>query len=223
MLTITMDPHPLLHAICFTTHFPMPIGELPQPEWLTDLLKPEPTLAPVPLAPVSEEYRKSIRQLLRFGGFKPSGRSKPASEYLVRAANANELPPINGAVDVLNAVSLHGGMAIGVIDLNLCRPPLHIAIGQPGEHYVFNASGQDMELKGLICLYDQDGPCANPVKDSQRTKTNPSTTDTLTIMWGSNDDPQRTIDAASWYRQLLSQLGASTEDAEVRVAERPQA
>lgn len=219
MFTVTMSPHPLLHPVCFTTHFPQPMGQLPQPDWLTDLLNLNPTLAPVPLTPVSEEYRKSIRQLLRFGGFKPSGRSKPASEYLVRAAGTGDLHPINGAVDVLNAVSLHAGMAIGVIDLNLCKPPLHVAIAQAGEHYVFNASGQDMELKGLICMYDQEGPCANPVKDSQRTKTTADTTDTLTIMWGSTDDPQRTLDAAQWYRQLLTELGATTEDVEVKVVE----
>ena len=219
MITVTMDPHPLLHAVCFTTHFPRPMGQLPQPEWLTGLLCLEPETAEVPLTPVSEEYRKSIRQLLRFGGFKPSGRSKPASEYLVRAAGTGDLHPINGAVDVLNAVSLHAGMAIGVIDLNLCKPPLHIAIGKEGEHYIFNASGQDMELKGLICMYDREGPCANPVKDSQRTKTTGETTDTLTIMWGTTDDPQRTLDAERWYRQLLADLGASTEDVEVKVIE----
>lgn len=220
MLTVTMDPHPLLHPICFVTHFPASMGELPQPDWLTDLLKLEPSLTEVPLSPVSEEYRKSIRQLLRFGGFKPSGRSKPASEYLVRAAGTGDLHPINGAVDVLNAVSLHAGMAIGVIDLKLCHPPLHIAIAKEGEHYVFNASGQDMELKGLICMYDQIGPCANPVKDSQRTKTTADTTDTLTIMWGTTDDPRRTLDAAAWYRRLLAELGAATEDAEVKIIQK---
>ena len=217
MLTITQDPHPLLHPICFVTHFPVPMGQLPQPEWLSDLLNLQPTLAPVPLEPVSEEYRKSIRQLLRWGGFKPSGRSKPASEYLVRAAGSGDLHPINGAVDVLNAVSLHAGMAIGVIDLDLCQQPLHIAIGKEGEHYVFNASGQDMELKGLICMYDKEGPCANPVKDSQRTKTTADTVNTLTIMWGTTDDPQRTRDAERWYREMLAKLGATTEDAQVEV------
>lgn len=216
MLTVTCDSHPLLHPVCFTTHFPTTMGQLPQPDWLTDLLNLRPTLAKVPLTPVSDEYRKSIRQLLRWGGFKPSGRSKPASEYLVRAAGTGDLHPINGAVDVLNAVSLHAGMAIGVIDLNLCQPPLHIAIGKEGEHYVFNASGQDMELKGLICMYDQKGPCANPVKDSQRTKTTAETTDTLSIMWGTTDDPQRTLEAAAWYRELLSKLGATTEDVQVQ-------
>ncbi len=220
MFTITQDPHPLLHPVCFITRFPVPMGQLPQPDWLTDLLQLQPTLGQVPLTPVSDEYRKSIRALLRFGGFKPSGRSKPASEYLVRAAGTGDLHPINGAVDVLNAVSLHAGMAIGVIDLNLCRPPLHVAIAKEGEHYVFNASGQDMELKGLICMYDQEGPCANPVKDSQRTKTTTETTETLTIMWGTQDDPQRTLEAAKWYRELLAKLGATTEDVEVVVKER---
>ena len=40
-----------------------------------------------------------VRDLLRAGGFKPAGRSKPASEYLVRAAGEGKLAGINLVVD----------------------------------------------------------------------------------------------------------------------------
>ena len=33
-----------------------------------------------------ESVREAVRALLRHGGFKPAGRSKPAAEYLVKAA-----------------------------------------------------------------------------------------------------------------------------------------
>src|SRR3712207_7695492 len=44
--------------------------------------------------------------LLRNGGFRPSGRNKPASEYLAQAAREGRFPRINNLVDVNNLVSL---------------------------------------------------------------------------------------------------------------------
>jgi DNA/RNA-binding domain of Phe-tRNA-synthetase-like protein len=77
---------------------------------------------------------------------------------------------------------------------------------------VFNASGQAIDLEGLLCLFDADGPCGNAVKDAQRTKTDAQTTQTLTVIWGTNSVPERAAQAEQWYRQLLQQLGASTMD-----------
>lgn len=214
-MQITQDSHPLLDCICFIANYPDTLANSPSPEWLTDLLLPEPKLSSLPVPAPDEQIQKAMRQVLRWGGFKPSGRSKPASEYLVRAAGAGELNSINAAVDILNAVSLHTGLPIGVIDLDLATPPLHIGIGRPEEHYIFNASGQDMELKGLICMYDAQGPCANPVKDSQRTKTNANTRRSLTIVWGSLEHPEVTQRCAAWYKELLGKIGATVEDVEV--------
>ena len=82
----------------------------------------------------------------------------------------------------------------------------------PGASYVFNASGQVIDLGGLLCLFDAEGPCGNAVKDAQRTKTDANTTGTLTVIWGSTALPDRAARVASWYRQLLHQDGASTMD-----------
>ena len=151
--------HPLLQTIMFTTEFPRPLKEMISPDWLKHLLTPEGEAErPQGELPPKDEIFKSYRSLLRWGGFKPSGRSKPAAEYLVRAAANGELNSINAAVDVLNGVSLHVGLPIGVIDLDLCRPPLRIDLGQEGESYIFNKSGQEMSLKGLIVMRDQEGP-----------------------------------------------------------------
>jgi DNA/RNA-binding domain of Phe-tRNA-synthetase-like protein len=47
--------------------------------------------------------RQSVRQLLRCGGFKPSGRNKPAQEYLLRTVNEEkQLPDIYNVVDLIN-------------------------------------------------------------------------------------------------------------------------
>jgi DNA/RNA-binding domain of Phe-tRNA-synthetase-like protein len=72
-----------------------------------------------------------------------------------------------------------------------------------------------MSLKGLICLHDAQGPCANPVKDAQRTKTDESTARTLTIIWGAAGFEDRLATAVGWYREMLGRLGAATAEVPV--------
>ena len=149
--------------------------------------------------------REAVRALLRHGGFKPSGRSKPASEYLIKAVGEGLLSPINAAVDACNVVSLHSGLPISVVDLDRARPPLRVGVAPAGSSYVFNASGQSIDLGGLLCLFDADGPCANAVKDAQRTKTSPETRRTLSLIWGTTALPGRAARTEAWYRELLEQ------------------
>jgi DNA/RNA-binding domain of Phe-tRNA-synthetase-like protein len=149
---------------------------------------------------------------LRWGGYKPTGRGKPASEYLVRAAAENALSPINMAVDACNAVSLHSGFPISVVDLDLLETPLTIRLAGKDSRYVFNASGQEMELEGLLCLHDARGACANAVKDSQRTKTTPITRRTLSVVWGHANFTAELLAAVSWYRTLLESAGFRTSE-----------
>lgn len=206
-MTISVEPHPLLIAALFVTHFPRTLESLASPEWLTDLLRID---APSPIDR-TEETRAAVRDLLRHGGYKPTGRGKPASEYLVRAASEGTLSSINAAVDVCNVVSLHSGVPISLIDLDRATPQFNIAIGGTDASYVFNASGQEIALDGLLCLFDAEGPCANAVKDSQRTKTHPGTQHTLTVIWGTNAAGDLSRRAEAWYHQLLAQLGAEVE------------
>jgi DNA/RNA-binding domain of Phe-tRNA-synthetase-like protein len=203
-----IDPHPLLEVRAFTTTFPRPLGELPTPPEILALLA---LPADAPLQS-DDAVREAVRVLLRHGGFKPSGRSKPASEYLIRAVGDGALTSINAAVDVCNIVSLHSGLPISVVDLAEAKPPFKIAIAPAGATYVFNASGQTIDLAGLLCLFDADGPCANAVKDAQRTKTDSQTIETLTVIWGAKALPDRAAKAETWYRQLLEQIGAVTMD-----------
>jgi DNA/RNA-binding domain of Phe-tRNA-synthetase-like protein len=130
----------------------------------------------------------------------------------VRAAQDNTLSSINLAVDVCNAVSLHSGLPISVVDLAKADAPHHIAIADDGASYVFNATGQQIDLGGLPCLFDAAGPCGNAVKYAQRTKTDADTTHTLSIVWGCAGHEAQLDAAAAWYRELLSEAGATTED-----------
>lgn len=203
-----VEAHPLLDLQCFVSEFPRPLAEMPAPAALTGLLA---LGAAAPLHS-DQRVRDAVRALLRVGGFKPTGRSKPASEYLLRAVGDGSLSSINLAVDACNVVSLHSGLPISVIDLDRARPPFRVAVAPAGASYVFNASGQIMDLAGLLCLFDADGPCANAVKDAQHTKTSADTRRTLSLIWGTRALPDRAEQAAQWYRTLLAHHGATVRD-----------
>lgn len=209
---IYQESHPLLLVGAFQTIFPKPLGQVPSPGSLRSLLSLN---APAPFKR-SEEIRLKIRDMLRYCGYKPTGRGKPASEYLVRAASEGKLSSINAAVDACNVASLHTGLPISLVDWDKLKPPLKIGVAPSGSSYVFNPSGQEIKLDGLLCLIDSEGPCANAVKDSQRTKTGENTTRTLSVVWACKDLTEHLEEALLWYRQLLSELGATTRLIKVR-------
>jgi DNA/RNA-binding domain of Phe-tRNA-synthetase-like protein len=206
-MRIDLAPHPSLDARAFVTELAAPLGAAPSPDWLIALLSVG-GIAPSPLQP-DERVRAQVRDLLRHGGYKPTGRGKPASEYLVRAAQEGGLRSINLAVDVCNAVSLHSGLPISVVDCDKLDPPLRIDFGASGDRYVFNAAGQEIDVAGLVCLFDRGGPCANAVKDAQRTKTADTTRSTLTVIWSARELGARADAALAFYRELLERAGAS--------------
>jgi len=80
---------------------------------------------------------------------------------------------------------------------------------------VFNASGQEIDVTGLLCLFDRQGPCANAVKDAQRTKTSDATRSTLTVIWSDRELCARTDGALAFYRGLLERAGARTRAIEL--------
>jgi DNA/RNA-binding domain of Phe-tRNA-synthetase-like protein len=204
---LTLEPHPLLDLGAFVTRFPAPLGDTPVPGWLAALLAPGAT---APLAS-DDAVRAAVRDVLRKFGYKPTGRGKPASEYLIRAVTEGALASINLAVDACNAVSLHSGLPISVVDLGRAAPPLRVAVPGAGAGYVFNATGQVIDVEGLPCLVDADGPCANAVKDAQRTKTSAETRATLSLVWGAQALGDRTARTVAWYREVLERAGAATE------------
>jgi DNA/RNA-binding domain of Phe-tRNA-synthetase-like protein len=206
--SIRVDSHPLLKVAAFVTNFPEPLARTTTPRGALDALRID---GDAPLQR-DEAVRSAVRDLLRHTGYKPTGRGKPASEFLVRAATEGALGSINAAVDVCNAVSLHSGFPISVVDLDRARAPFRIAVAPAGASYVFNASRQEIDLGGLLCLFDAEGPCANGVRDAQRTKTRGETTTTLSVVWGCVGLESRLHEAEQWYRGLLANAGATTYD-----------
>jgi DNA/RNA-binding domain of Phe-tRNA-synthetase-like protein len=207
--TISIAPHPTLEIGAFVTRFAHPLAQLTTPEAISQLAEP---CAPAPLVS-SDTVRAAVRELLRCSGFKPAGRSKPASEYLHAAASEGRFPRINAAVDTCNVVSLCAGLPISLVDIERVAGELAIEIASPGTSYVFNPSGQVIEAGGLLCLHDAEGPTGTPVKDAQRTKTHDGTRAALSIVWGTRVLPGRTAKATAWYRELVATIpGATVED-----------
>jgi len=202
--TIRLVPHPLLELGAFITRLARPLAETPTPAAVTTLMEPG---ASAPVAP-SEAIKTAVRDLLRHGGFKPAGRSKPASEYLTAAIAERRFPRINALVDTCNVVSLHAGLPISLVDLDKLDGELTIQIAPPGTSYVFNPSGQVIDASGLLCLCDAHGPTGTPVKDAQRTKTDDATRAAIAIVWGTHALPGRTAEVTRWYRELSALLGA---------------
>jgi len=98
---------------------------------------------------VSPERKTALRSLLRYGSYKPAGRAKPSSEYLLQSLLENDFPQVNYFVDSINLVSLVSAYPISIIDTDKAGEELLIRRGVDGEHYVFNQGGQSIDLKDL--------------------------------------------------------------------------
>ena len=210
-ITVVVEAHPLLEPGAFVIRCARPCAELATPAAIARLAEPD---AAAPLAP-SDSVRTAVRDLLRHGGYKPSGRGKPASEYLAAALAKREFPRINALVDACNVVSLHSGLPISLVDLDRLdrSAPLAIRIAPPATTYAFNPSGQTIDASGLVCLHDAQGPTATPIKDAQRTKTHGATVAALVVLWGTRALPGRTAEATRWYRALVPAItGPTVED-----------
>jgi len=153
--------------------------------------------------------------MLRFGAYKPTGRGKPSSEYLLGAALSGEFPLVNGPVDVNNAISLEWGYPASIFDLELCGAELLLRRGIAGESYIFNPSGQSIEVKDLLCVCRKEGdvwlPCGNPVKDAMATKTRETTRHVAAAIYTPVSEPREELDAAAarFAALLRTECGAS--------------
>ena len=127
-----------------------------------------------------EARRLAARDMLRNGRYKPTGRGKPASEYLLRALADGDFPRINAAVDVNNLVSAASALPISLWDLDRAGADRYaFRLGYEHEAYVFNAAGQTLDVHDLVVgcrvVGGEEEPIVSPIKDSHATKTTPET------------------------------------------------
>ena len=177
-----------------------------------------------PLVEAEDARRRAARDLLRNGRYKPTGRGKPASEYLLRTAapDGPAFPRINAPVDVANYVSLQTLLPISLWDLDRAGTDrFRFRLGRPGETYVFNTGGQQIDLEDLVLgarLDGEDGagtPIVNPVKDSLATKTTPETRRVAACLYAPasalSTDELAAVCAA--FAELLAACGPAVETA----------
>jgi DNA/RNA-binding domain of Phe-tRNA-synthetase-like protein len=159
--------------------------------------------------------KERVRAMLRFGRYRPAGRGKPASEFLLQAALANDFPNLPPSVLANNVVSLESGYPGSLFDAGRSGWELLLRRGRPGESYVFNASGQSIDLADLLLLCRRAGdawvPCGNPVKDSQETKVSGSTREVLAVLFApSDEDGERLAHFAGRFAALLREHCGAT-------------
>lgn len=144
-----------------------------------------------------EHVRAQMRDVLRVGGYKPTGRGKPASELLLAMAQKEGLPRISNLVEINNLTSLESAFPISIFDADLLGDKPRVRFGREGESYVFNQAGHAMDLAGLAVVCRDDEPVGNAVRDSMTCKVRASTTRVLAVLWGS--------------RALTAELSAASE------------
>jgi len=202
----TLTPSPAAVALIWAEGIAPPVPTEEVPPFLAALLDEAERAG---RAYVPDEVRASVRQMLRFGKYRASGRGKPASEFLLRAAIDGSFPLVNGPVDVNNAVSLHSGLPGSLFDAALSGRSLLLRRGRPGESYVFNRSGQTIDLEDLLLVCRRTGagwePCGNPVKDSMATKIRAETRDVVAVLYAPTDEPRDRLETwAARYADLLA-------------------
>jgi DNA/RNA-binding domain of Phe-tRNA-synthetase-like protein len=164
-----------------------------------------------------ESTRAAIRDVLRRGGYKPTGRGKPASEFLFGAATGEAgMPRVNNLVDINNLASLRSAHPISMFDAHLLGDELAVRFGREGEQYVFNTSGQSIDLKGLlvVCRGAASEPVGNPVKDSMLCKVHATTTRVLAVVYGASTLPEQVLrDVCAELERLLRDHAGASESA----------
>jgi DNA/RNA-binding domain of Phe-tRNA-synthetase-like protein len=159
--------------------------------------------------------KEGVRAMLRRGGFKPSGRNKPASEYLAQAAREGRFPRINNLVDINNLLSLQSGLPISLLDLEAVGEQVVLRYGAEAEKYVFNSAGQEIDLKGLICVCRAEGgtsvPLGNAIKDSMAGKLKETTRDVIGVVYATREaaSAERVGELVREFGELLARFGGA--------------
>ena len=202
----TLEPSPVLPALIWAEGISPPVATAAPPPFLIEILE---QCKREGEGFVPADRRARVRDMLRFGRYKPAGRGKPASEFLLRAALSDSFPLVNGPVDINNALSLASGLPGSIFDADLSGTDLLLRRGRPRESYVFNPSGQAIDLEDLLVVCRREGeswvPCGNPVKDAMETKIRPETQRVVAVLYASVAEPAAFVE--TWAGRFAELLG----------------
>jgi hypothetical protein len=110
--------------------------------------------------------------------------------------------------DYVNHIRLHAQT------IPTAGTPVVVRFGRPGEHYIFNVSGQSMDVTGIpvICCAATDEPVGNAVKDSMLAKVGPETRNILAVVYGSTKLDAGLMERAACELQTLLAEFAFAQD-----------
>jgi len=202
----SLEPCPCRPALIWADGIAAPAPSETLPEALAELVRRAAREGNAFWAP---EIKTRVRKMLRHGKYRPNGRAKPASEFLLKAACSGHFPAINPPVDANNAVSLESGLPGSIFDTALSGERLVLRRGRADERYVFNPTGQEIDLTDLLLVArsadDDSVPCGNPVKDSMATKIQPETRRLVAVLYAPADEPVARLEGwARRYEELLA-------------------
>jgi len=205
IIDASLDPCPTFPALVWAEGIAPPIEASPLPRELERVIADAQRIGE---DYIPAEMRTRVRTMLRHGRYKPTGRGKPASEYLLRTAIQGAFPQVTPPVDVNNWVSLESGYPASVFDAELSGSTLLLRRGKQNEAYVFNQAGQTLDLYDLLIICRRDGaqwePCGSPVKDAMATKISRNTRHVVAVLYAPPDESQKTV--RMWAERFAARL-----------------
>ena len=131
-----------------------------------------------PLNETEEARRIAARDILRNGSYKPTGRGKPASDYLLRRCIATGvcISRINAPVDICNYLSLRYVVPISLWDLDRAASDRYVFSAWPGRGRV--------RVQSCRAADRCEGPALRVLRCGQRSDTISSDGNPLSIPFG---------------------------------------
>jgi DNA/RNA-binding domain of Phe-tRNA-synthetase-like protein len=124
----------------------------------------------------------AVRAMYKAVGIDPT-KTRPSSEALLRRVRkGDELPRVNGLVDVINWCSVESQLPFGLYDADRLQGAITLRLGREGEAYP-GIRKDEVHLAGRLMLADEAGPFGNPTSDSARTMVTPRTTSAMVVIF----------------------------------------
>jgi DNA/RNA-binding domain of Phe-tRNA-synthetase-like protein len=141
----------------------------------------------------SARITSAVRAMYKRVGIDPT-KTRPSSEALLRRVRrGDELPRVNGAVDIINWCSVESQLPFGLYDLDRIHGDVVLRLGMDGEAYA-GIRKDAVHVGGRLTLADGIGAFGNPTSDSARTMVTTSTTRLLVVIFAPVPVPAPTVD-----------------------------
>jgi len=153
---------------------------------------------PEPRAVLEAPAILATRAGYRALGKDPARYRGSAEALLRRVLSGKSLPHINVVVDIINLVSVHSRLSIGLYDLGNVEGNIVFRAGRAGESYK-GIGKYDLNLEDLPIFSDARGPHGSPTSDSERTMVTPETSRVaaIVISFGGTENLDR------WLQMLM--------------------